>query len=280
MEKGFEASYIDENLERQKLEFEKFLDEVVEPSGLTFFEYAENNERETFEGYLSRLGLTETDLVGKKTLDIGAAEEYFASYALKNGISDQIYSVKPGYDSYADKEIKKLIWPESIKQSVEGKTVRAIAQSLPFQEGSFELIVNKGAMPGKDKEFHGGLTMEQDINASYDEIVRVLKDGGQARLSPFDPNEDDEVFDAWAKATKKKLEELSAMSDIDVIMEKIADDDESFRIILRKNKLSRDPVDELLEKKRRNKEEFELRQQQRIEKLEEMEKKGVLYIKE
>lgn len=235
MEQGFEFKNVDEKLEREKAEFQKFLTEVVEKSGQTFAEYAENYEKETFENYLSQLGLIEIDLKDKKILDVGAARCFFASHALKHGISDQIYSVEPGHDSYADREAKKLIWSGQIKNEIEGKTVHALAQALPFKDGSFNLLVSNAAMPGRDKEFAGGLSMEEDIEKSYDELVRVLKEGGEVRLVPFDPDEDDEHFGSWAKATKKKLQNLMQKGEVSVVLEKI-NNDESYRIIIKKLK--------------------------------------------
>jgi 2-polyprenyl-3-methyl-5-hydroxy-6-metoxy-1,4-benzoquinol methylase len=226
---------VEDLLEIGKKDFEKFQNEYLAREGITLAEYGKRAEEETYRAYCEDLGLTESMLVGKKILDIGSAKSFFASYCLKQGISDTVYSVDGGESSYTDQEVKKAIWSEAVKNGVEGRTKKALMQALPYEDGSFDVVVILAALPGRDKEFRGELTLEQDIDRSYDEILRVLAaSGGEARIASFSGDEDDEYFGEWYKATKKKLEELSQKEGIEVIFEDIPEQ-EGQRIIIRKN---------------------------------------------
>ena len=225
---------VEDLLEIGKKDFEKFQHEYLAREGITLAEYGERAEEETYRAYCEDLGLTESMLVGKKILDIGSAKSFFASYCLKQGISDTVYSVDGGESSYTDQEVKKAIWSEAVKSGVEGKTKKAPMQDLPYEEGSFDLVVILAALPGRDKEFRGKLTLEEDIDRSYDEILRVLTSGGEARSASFSGDENDEYFGEWYKATKKKLQELSQRAGITVLFEEVPGQDGQ-RIILRKS---------------------------------------------
>lgn len=224
---------VEDVLEIGRQEFEKFQKEYLDKEGISLAEYGERLEEGVYRAYCEELGLTESMLAGKKVLDIGSAESFFASYCLKRGISDTVYSVDGGESSYIDQEVKKVIWSEEVKKGVEGKTKKTLMQELPYEEGSFDLVIILAALPGRDKEFRGKLTLEQDIDQSYDEILRVLASGGEARIASFSGDENDEYFGAWYKATKKKLQEFSQREGITVIFEDIPGQ-EGQRIILRK----------------------------------------------
>jgi SAM-dependent methyltransferase len=222
-------------LEKQQKEFQKFLENEVEKKGLTWKEYAEQEEKSTYENYLQKLGLSKQSLKNKKILDIGAGNRMFASYCMKHGVSAEVYSVEGRSEDYIDKKIEEEIWPDEIRNEVEKITVRTLAQKMPFEDNSFEIIVCNSAMPGRDKEHFGELTMEQDLDKSYEEIVRVLKPGGEARLEPLEPDEDNEIYGHWAKATKRKLEDLGKRDDIVVEIEKIEDPKyDLYRVIIKK----------------------------------------------
>lgn len=229
---------VDDFFKRQEKEFQDFLKNDVEAKGLTWKEYAELEENSMYENYLQKLGLTEQFLKNKKILDIGAGNRMFASFCMKHGVSSEVYSLEGNAEDYIDKKIKEVIWPDEVEKEIEKRTTRALSQNLPFEDNAFELIVCNSAMPGRDKEHFGNLTMEQDLNRSYDEIVRVLKPRGEARLEPFESNEDDEFYGDWVKATKRKIEELREKEGLVVEVEKIEDtEDDLYRVIIRKMEL-------------------------------------------
>jgi len=225
---------IDSLREKEEKEFRDFLTNVIGKEGISLAEFGEKEEKQTYEHYLESLNISEDSLKNKRILDLGADKCFFASYCAKNGINNEIYSVEGGDESYMEKEVKKIIWSEQIRSAVDGKKVKALAQRLPFENESFELILNNSAMPGHDKEYFGNLTMEEDADKAYDEIVRTLTLGGEARLQPFDANEDDEYFGAWAKVTKKKLAELSERENVRVTMERMDYGENLFRVIIKK----------------------------------------------
>ena len=217
---------------KQERDFQMFIVNVLEKDGITWKEYAEQEEKNIFDNYSEMLDLTLEILKDKKILDIGADKCLFAGYCAKYGISTDVYSIEGSEESYDSEETKKALWSDEIRNIVEGKTKRALAQRLPFEDGSFELVLNNSAMPGRDKEQFGDLTMEEDLDRSYDEIIRVLKPGGEARLAPFDANEDDEYFGKWAIETRKKLEQLLVCEDVDIKLEKM--EDGKYRIVIKK----------------------------------------------
>lgn len=208
--------------------FNDWIRSTVEKSGITWKEYAQRYEKEGFEDYLKSLGLDQQELKGKKILDLGAGDRSFAAYCLKNGISDQVFSVEPGGESYADHMAKKEIWTEQQKKAIDEKTVKALQNSLPFEKESFDVLLSNAAMPGRDERFRAGLSMEEDLSRSYEEIVRVLAKGGEARLGPFFEEKDNDLKEPWQKAirdweiaTKKKIVELSKRQGLQVEVQRI-----------------------------------------------------------
>lgn len=225
---------VEDLTEIEKKEFERFQKEYLEKEGVTLAEYGERVEEQTYQAYMEALGLTEAALASKKVLDIGSAQSFFASYCLKHGISDTVYSVDGGESSYTDQEVQKAIWSEQVKSGIREKSKKALMQDLPYKDGSFDLVVILAALPGRDKEFRGELTLEQDVDRSYDEIVRLLSLRGEARIAPFFGDENDEYFGDWFKVTQKKLRELSHIEGITVDFEEIPGE-EGQRIIIRKS---------------------------------------------
>ncbi len=225
---------VEDLAEIEKREFEKFQNEYLAKEGITLAEYGEQLEERTYQSYIEDLGLTETSLGGTKILDVGAHNSFFASYCLRHGINDNVHSVDADELDYADRELQKAIWSDQERILIAQKTKKALMQQLPYEDGSFDLLVILAALPGRDKEFRGELSLEQDIDRSYDEILRVLATGGEARIASFSGDEDDEYFGEWFKATKKKLQELSQQEGVAVIFEDISEQ-EGQRIIIRKH---------------------------------------------
>lgn len=225
---------IEDLSEIEKKEFEDFVRTRLDAVGVTLAEYATLEEEGVYRNYMESLGLAPEDLSGKKILDIGADDSFFASYCLKQGLCNDVYSVDGGIESYGDREMKKALWSEQTRSVVEGKTRKALMQELPYEDRTMDLVVINAALPGRDQEFRGGLTMDEDVDRSYDEIVRLLAPGGEARIAPFSGDEDDEYFGEWVKATKRKLQELSRIEGITVVFETISET-EGQRIIIRKN---------------------------------------------
>lgn len=146
-----------------------------------------------YNRYLSVLELQESDIVGKRILDIGAGSAGFAAGAKEKGLDTHIVSVDD--NPLTDRP-----------HTIEGY-VRAEAQKLPFADNTFDMVVSVYALPqvaavGKVKS-HDQRSYEKAVTAStahaVRECIRVVKEGGEIRFGgvPVVRNEntlDDEGF--------------------------------------------------------------------------------------
>lgn len=221
----------------EKAEFDEFVKNRLAPEGKTLTEYAREQEQAVYDDYLASLGLTETELRDKRILDVGADKGFFASYCAQQGINPNVESVDGGQLSYFDKKLQEAAWTDDTRQERQRRTKQALMQALPYQNESFDLVVILAAHPGRESEFRGALSVEEDVDRSYDEILRMLAPGGEARIAPFyaEADENDEFFGDWLKATKKKLEALSHVEGITVTLEPISEAGDK-RIIIRRQK--------------------------------------------
>lgn len=129
----------------------------------------------SFDQYLDLLGITEHDL-GNLVLDLGSGvSELFARKAQKRGIG--VVTVNPKLS----KEQARTTSSEAMKEdaSYERKAVAALAQALPFKDNCFDSVVSVYAVPY--------YLAPSDLSTVFKEIVRVLKPGGKAFLSPVSP---------------------------------------------------------------------------------------------
>lgn len=225
--------------DEEKEEFELFLKEQLPKTGMSLAEYGEFLEKGGYEEYLKVLGLTEHDVRGKKILDVGASGCDFASYCLKHDINDQVDSVDGGRLSYATKRLQAVQWSPAVRTHIEPRVKKALMQKLPYADQAYDLVVVVAALPGNDAQFRGELTMEQDLEASYDELVRVVAPGGEIRIGSFDESDERrEYFGDWIDATKRKLEALSKVAGLTVTVEPIEGDKHVSRIIIKKAPVS------------------------------------------
>ncbi len=123
--------------------------------------------------YKEFLGFTENELAGKTILDLGSGSKEKLSRQLKEaGVVANVVSLNP---DYTIPKYRRIINNEEDWQK---KSVAALAQSLPFKDGSFDSVLSLEA-----------ITMYEDAFEKPDsakkwaaEIARVLKPGGEARL--------------------------------------------------------------------------------------------------
>jgi SAM-dependent methyltransferase len=147
----------------------------------------EKHLKRSFDNLLENLGLEEPELHEKRILDIGAGERYLAAYCEKTGINSDVFSVEPnlGISSYNSGFVKKN-WPE-IDKAIGEKTVVAKREALPFEDESFDLAINHAALPGKIYFKNGNYAlMEEAIKSSFNEMMRILKSGGEAIIFPLE----------------------------------------------------------------------------------------------
>ena len=123
-------------------------------------------DEEVFRAYMEDLRLTPEDF-NKKLLDVGAGAAQFAKWAKEHGVSQEIYSLEPRGGYISEKE----------------KSVAARAEAIPFADESFDLVVSNAAIPNMYiGEWSTGM-IKGKIKNSLQEMVRVLKPGGEIRLA-------------------------------------------------------------------------------------------------
>lgn len=146
-----------------------------EPFGNNSIDRATNSgwSDRSFDQYLDMLEITERDL-GSLVLDLGSGKsELFAREAQRKGINVVAVNPKLG------EEKARKISSEEIKEddSYERKAVAALAQALPFRDNCFDSVVSVVAVPS--------YVDPNDLPTVFKEILRVLKPGGKAFLSPL-----------------------------------------------------------------------------------------------
>lgn len=198
--------------------FEAPLEEKHQQESIAIYETPE----ETFKRYVEYLDLSPEDLK-KKTLDVGSNNAQFAKWAKDQGINSEIYSLEPG----------------NVEMVETDKSVRGSSDEIPYDDESFELVISNNAVPqpgffGDDKK---------SIKKSLEEMLRVLKKGGEMRLSPI--RFDNFEFD-WQKTGKEALDQViqELVKEYDIEVDKVekehkaikAEDEDQNYAILKINK--------------------------------------------
>lgn len=157
--------------------------ERVHPLGIEYFDIHSHLPR-----VLSGLKLKEDDLRNKQILEIGSGQAYVAEEAKQKGINiisfDPVYGTKKGrriFQEYSEKQHKYV----PIKDP---NAVGGVAENLPFADETFDYVLAYSSVP----KFSISIERAED---AMDEMVRVLKPGGEIRIFPFfiDPNFASEV---------------------------------------------------------------------------------------
>jgi ubiquinone/menaquinone biosynthesis C-methylase UbiE len=153
--------------------------ENINPGKKELFEWTpptlEQAEESDYKKYLEVLELTEEDLKDKEILDVGAGAAIFAKYAKEKRISDSIFSLEPIDEMQTDKGVK------------------AVIEAVPFKDQAFDMVISSGAYPyiaSIDED--DAKKIEQRLRDGLNEMLRVIKSGGEIRLGPlgFDYAED------------------------------------------------------------------------------------------
>lgn len=164
--------------------------------------------RNIIERQMKDLELFGLELSGKRSLNIGANMPIFDKYlSLANKDVDAV-----AMDSISEDENLKLHSPYVI----------AVSTELPFPNNSFDLIISHAAIPHSyaqkydDEELTDFLSGIPDsdfrriaIRTSLEEALRVLKPGGQIRLSTLTESEDP-YQNARYKIVKTEFEKFAA----------------------------------------------------------------------
>ena len=182
---------------------------------------AEDFIAKNFHSYLDDLGLSEADIKNKRVLDVGAGARTFASHCIRTGINREIYSLKPRIGETYPEEEKEItaIIGEKEKKEIDSKTVKAVMENMPFKDQSMDLVLAENAMPGFDSE--KGEEMRSSVQNSFDEIIRVLKPGGEARLYPIYLNECEQSRRPLVEEIEKKLAELRKNKNLEITIQEV-----------------------------------------------------------
>jgi len=119
------------------------------------------------------------DVKEKLILDLGSGGAGFAEGIKKHQeLSSRVVSLDPNYNLRTLTEENRDLMQDAVKEINEQKleAVAGLSESLPFKDEVFDLIISNHAVP-----WHISGDTEKVVK-SIEEIVRVLKHGGEARL--------------------------------------------------------------------------------------------------
>lgn len=149
-----------------------------------------NSAYEEIRKYHDNLELRKDLLENKTVLDVGSSKHFFDEYC------------KAKYNS----TVVALDYDEDSLGTEHPMGVAADAKTLPFKNESFDLVISHASMPhlfvlGEDEEgnevpLEGDIAEKsrQDVFSLFQEVYRVLKVGGQARMSTFSEGEIKSMF--------------------------------------------------------------------------------------
>lgn len=170
----------------------------------------------SFESYERLLGFSEQELEGKTILDLGAgANLALAEGAKERNIDAAVTSLNP---QLAEKE---KFFGEHLREKAKGeRAIAGIAQALPFRDAAFDRIYSLYSVPLYLP------TEEKEYRLAFEEMIRVLKPGGEAVLFPCDHPEEKLPPSHLAERQKvlaKTLRELEKRG-IEVKIEELPED--------------------------------------------------------
>lgn len=150
-------------------EFKELPKELQYPRDSLAGEYADNS----LEVYEKVLGFKRSELENKMILDLGTGQTDRLARELKEaGVYAEVVGISPDLLTSSEKNKLQDLFPNWERQAIVG-----IAQCLPFQECSFDMVL------GLYSVTYCSWYPEQ-VRAWISEIGRVLKPRGEARLGP------------------------------------------------------------------------------------------------
>lgn len=145
---------------------------------------------------LRNLGLVR-EMISGKILDIGAGNADFAR-------------------AFCDKkEVEITSIDQDVKDSNTNLVIKADSRDLPFKDSSYDMVISHASIPHifldmYSFEFpeHSAVEIKSAISRSLSEIIRVLKSGKKAYMSPVLIGEDYESQRVVKKAIEETLDDL------------------------------------------------------------------------
>lgn len=195
------------------------LQEVKKPK----YDFSEISH-EMFVHYLDNLGLTEAEIRDKKIVDIGAGERLFAAYCVDQGINEDVYSVEPNMQHETYQEVDERI-PSQIREKLDDRTVCAFVEQLPFADQSFNLVLMNNFPFYETEEDISGSVDHTSIEKTFGEVTRILKDGGEARITPYYGKRFDPGRASWLQKSEAFLQKLIMSGDYEIEKQDISSEE-------------------------------------------------------
>lgn len=161
-----------------------------------------SNDSIDFHTQLRELGLSAESLKDKDVLDIGSGGARFAEGAKDENINTKIISLDPKYGLPENLKLKITGGEDTTMERMKEKQlpiVAGLAESLPFPNESFGLVIANCSVPyyQPDKDLK---------EKSISEIIRVLKPGGEARITMVVKDDEDIIKKVVEKSKDCRLE--------------------------------------------------------------------------
>jgi SAM-dependent methyltransferase len=149
----------------------------------------EGHDNHGLNDYLNDLDLTEADLANKTIVDIGIGRQNkFAKEVREKGIKAIIIGVSPDLENDTTRKIIDQADPARVKPNFEkdkdtvpeNLLIAAVGQMLPLQDESADLILALYSL----SYYNMDVGSPEQASAWIEEVGRVLKKGGEARIAP------------------------------------------------------------------------------------------------
>lgn len=151
--------------------------------------YDKGDEKLAFERYAEDLFLDENALDGKKILDVGSNIPLFRGYLEGKYPETKVISIDQEFNTSLD--------------------VQALAEHLPFQDNSFDLVVAHSSLTG--------WSIYENIEQILRELIRVLRPNGEIRIGPIMIDDDTDLGEKQRKTITKSKSIVNELKDSHVI---------------------------------------------------------------
>jgi ubiquinone/menaquinone biosynthesis C-methylase UbiE len=170
------------------------------------------------------LGFDERHLAGKTVLDLGSGSQEKLTKDLKEaGVEANVVSLNPDYSL---KKYRRII---NNQENWQKKSVAAVAQSLPFKDASFDVILGLESIT----MYEDALEKPESAKSWAMEVARVLKPGGEARLGEILGMKGESKQKAWQELIKL-LENLGLEAKIEQFKIRETNPQPRYRLVIKK----------------------------------------------
>jgi len=149
------------------------------------------------EEYEQALGISRERLLGKKVLDVGSGGGSFLRECAKLGIDaigiDPVYASVFGVNMLGRPYKIDILKSEtvSLANKYGAKIVAGVHEALPFKEDTFDFVLGCYSSVAYAAQNYADLKQrEQAVKRMVEETIRVLKPGGEARITLSANNSD------------------------------------------------------------------------------------------